>query len=339
MRVPFYLAGIAFLIFSCKKSDNNTVINTPLPANVSITLLNTSITEPLVSVFFANPETGFVGGAKGGIFKTVDSGKTWMTLNSTVGLQINSLFFLNTQIGFAVGGEDFCGGTGCIIPGSFILRTLNGGETWENVYTPSGKVELSSVHFVSASTGFCAGGDLIMKTSDSGRTWNEYKVNDLGGKMMQIIFTGTQKGYISSRAKIVETTDGGVSWNATNTQRKIGYVSISASGGALYVAGQNKMIKSTSEGLTWRELPNSPSDVSALHFIDNKKGFSFGMGDYSGGDFGHRYGVVYFTSNGGETWSRSQDMEGVGTIPAVSFPTGSLGYAVGGNKIIRIRVN
>lgn len=339
MRALIYLGSIAFLIFSCKKSDNKPQADSPLPANVSITFLTTNIPEPLEAVFFTNGGTGFVGGGKGGIYKTVDSGKTWIPLNSTVDLPIHSLFFLNEQKGFAVGGVGNCGGTGCVPVGAFILQTLNGGQTWEKVYTPTEKIELNSVYFVNASTGFCAGYNLIIKTSDGGQTWNEYKIDGLGGLMTQISFTDTQKGYIVSPVKIVETTDGGVSWKVTSTQRNTGYITISASGGVLYVAGQRKMIKSTNDGVLWNELSNSPSDMFALHFIDRKKGFAFGRGNYSGGDFGRSYGAIYFTNDGGETWSGSKDVKEVGMILAVSFPTDGLGYAVSGNKIIRIKLN
>jgi len=339
MRASSCLAGIAFLIFSCKKSDNNT-INNPLPADVNIRFLSTNISDGLETVFFTSAGTGFVGGYKGGIYKTIDSGRTWTPLNSTVDLPIYSLFFLNDQKGFAVGGEDFCSGSGCTPPGSFILQTLNGGQTWKKVYNPTGNIELKSVYFVNASTGYCAGGNTIIKTSDGGQTWNEYKVNDLGGLLTQIVFTDPQKGYIASHSKIVETTDGGISWKVTSTQRNIGYVAISSADGVIYVAGQHKMIKSTNDGALWNELPNSPFDIYALHFIDNKKGFAFGSGNWSGGDFGHPYGAIYYTTDGGKVWSGSEDVKETGTILAASFPTGNLGYAVSGlNKIIRIKVN
>jgi len=338
MRVPIYLAGIAFLIFSCKKSDNNILTNAPLPGSVSITYLTTNIPDYLESVSFTNAATGFVGGHKGGIYKTVDSGKTWTPLNSTVSLPVYSLFFLNDQKGFAVGGRNFC--TSCDPAGSFILQTLNGGQTWEKVYTPTDNIELRSVTFVNASTGFCTGDNVIIKTSDGGKTWNEYSVSGLGGKMMQIAFTDAQNGYAVSLDKIMKTTDGGVSWKVNNTRRYAGYMSISASGGALYVAGQGKMIKSINDGALWSVLPNSPYDIYALDFIDSKKGFAFGIGNYSGGDFGRGYGALYFTTDGGKTWGGSRDLTEVGTILAASFPTGDLGYAVSGYyKVIRISVN
>jgi photosystem II stability/assembly factor-like uncharacterized protein len=338
MKPFIYLAGITFLIFSCKKNDNNTGIGKGLPSNVDTTILNANLPEPLLSVFFTSPASGFVGGSNGGIYKTADSGKTWSPLQSTVNLPIYSLYFLNGQKGFAVGGQDFCGGTGCPIPGAFILETVDGGQTWAKVYTPTAKVELHSVCFVNASTGFCAGGDMIIKTSDGGQTWSEYKVNDLGGKLMQIAFTDAQKGYITSHAKIVETTDGGMTWRATSPLRNIGYYSIGASGGTLYVSGQGKMIKSTNDGTSWSELSNSPSDIYAVHFIDSKKGFAFGRGNYSGGDFGYSYGAIYFTNDGGASWAGSAEVKEVGLIGAVSFPTDGLGYGVSGNKIIRIKV-
>ncbi|MDQ3682919.1 MAG: YCF48-related protein, partial [Bacteroidota bacterium] len=249
------------------------------------------------------------------------------------------LFFLDPLKGFAVGGKNSCDGTGCIPRGGFILKTLDGGQTWTKVYTPTDKIEITSIYFVNASLGFCAGDNVILKTSDGGQTWNEYKVNNLSGKMMQIRFANTQKGYIVCLFdKIIKTEDGGLTWVVTSPQRAIGYYSVSESNGSVYVSGQGKIIKSTNGGSSWSELPNSPMDIFTIHFTDDKKGFAFGRGNYSGGDFGYSYGSMYCTDNGGNTWNGYADVKEVGPIKGVSFPTNNIGYAISGNKVIRLTV-
>ena len=91
-------------------------------------------------------------------------------------------------------------------------------------------------------------------------------------------------------------------------------------------------------GDTWKELSNSPADIFAIHFMDNKKGFAFGRGNYSGGDFGYSYGSIYCTDNGGISWSGSADEKEAGVILSVSFPTSRIGYGVAGNRVTRFTI-
>jgi photosystem II stability/assembly factor-like uncharacterized protein len=328
---------IFILVFSsCKKSANKDETNTG-EFCLDTTFLHSNISEGLHSIFFLNGKDGFVSGSNGGIYKTTDSAKSWTQQNSTTNLPVRDLFFIDAMQGFAVGGENSCSGTGCIIPGGFILRTIDGGNTWAKVFTPSQKIEISSVYFITSSMGFCVGDNVIMKTTDGGQTWSEKKIDNLGGKMMEVKFVTQQKGYIVCLFdKIVKTEDGGLSWLVTSPNRGSGYYSISEANGATYVSGQGKMIKSINGGSSWTELSNSPGDIFAIHFINDKTGFAFGRGNYSGGDFGRSYGSIYCTVNGGAAWNGTADVKEAGLIIAVSFPASNLAYAVSGNTIIRL---
>lgn len=338
MRLLTYLLLSILLLSSCKKSINAELKNTSALCMATY-FLSSTIAEPLQSVFFINGRDGFVSGDDGGIYKTTDSAKTWTHLNSTVNLPVRGLFFVDAQKGFAVGGQNSCDGIGCTPAGGFILRTSNGGDTWEKVFTPSDKIEISSVFFVSATTGFCAGDNVIMKTTDGGQNWTEHKIANLGGKIMQVRFVTPQKGYVVCLFdKLVVTTDGGNTWQVTSPQHNIGYYDISEAGGATYLAGQGKVIKSTNGGTSWIDLPNAPSDIFAIHFITNETGFAFGRGAYSGGDFGYSYGSIYCTDNGGNTWNGRDDIKEIGSILSVSFPSNNLGYAISGNMLVRLTV-
>jgi photosystem II stability/assembly factor-like uncharacterized protein len=129
-----------------------------------------------------------------------------------------------------------------------------------------------------------------------------------------------------------------VSWQVTSPNRNSGYYSISESGGSTFVSGQGKIIKSINGGASWSELPNSPGDIFNIHFFNDRIGFAFGRGNYSGGDLGYAYGSIYCTDDGGNTWNGSADIKEVGVIQSVSFPSNKIGYAVSGNKIIRLYV-
>ena len=52
-------------------------------------------------IFFINPDIGFVVGYNGDIYKTTDSGQTWVKKNSGTTLHLFSVFFLDENVGFA----------------------------------------------------------------------------------------------------------------------------------------------------------------------------------------------------------------------------------------------
>jgi hypothetical protein len=51
-------------------------------------------------IFFINPNIGFVVGYNGDIYKTIDSGQTWVKKNSGTTLHLFSVFFLYEDVGF-----------------------------------------------------------------------------------------------------------------------------------------------------------------------------------------------------------------------------------------------
>jgi photosystem II stability/assembly factor-like uncharacterized protein len=336
MRTFIGLLLLITIASACRKNQHNN--NTGKLNCLDTTINNTTIPEGLWSVYFIDGKNGFAGGYYGGIYKTTDSARTWTKLNSGVNFPIYGIYFTDAMKGFAVGGKNSCDGTGCIVPGGFILRTLDGGNTWTIVHTPSIKREISAVYFINALLGFCVGDNIIYKTTDGGNTWNEYIINNIEGKLMDIRFEDTQTGYaVSLFDKVFKTTDGGNTWTRIRPQNnQLGYYSLSVQGKTVFVSSMGKIIKSTNGGTTWHVLPDSPSDIFAIHFIDKSHGFAFGRGDYSGGDFGYHYGSIYCTSNGGLTWNGTSSVKSTSLIKAVHFPTRDIGYAVSGNRVIKI---
>jgi photosystem II stability/assembly factor-like uncharacterized protein len=339
--------SILFILAACEKGTENNA--PPAPGSQTgqnsstvcfkTTFINTTINDGSVSVFFLNEKDGFVTSYNGGIYKTTDSAKTWTKLNSGTTLPIRDIYFIDNNKGFAVGGLHSCGGTGCIPPGGFILRTLDGGQTWTKIYTPATMIEISSIYFTSATTGFCVGDNMIFKTIDGGVTWAATTLANVGGVMLKVSFADSQNGYIACAFdKIVKTTDGGATWTVTSPNKNVGYYSLSSSQGVTYVSGQGRILKTLNAGINWTELSNSPVDIYSIHFTDQNTGYAFGRGNYSGGDFGYTYGAMYCTNDGGYSWNGNGDFKDVGMIQSVSFPTKNIAYAVSGSKIIKISI-
>jgi photosystem II stability/assembly factor-like uncharacterized protein len=334
LKYIFCLIILAVGFFACKKDKH--AEDKPNALCLDTALYVSGV--PATSVFFTDGKNGYIGAHNGGIYKTTDSAKSWLPLSTGNSLPVYDIFFTDALQGIAVGGQNFCSGSGCTPPGGFVLRTTDGGITWTRVHSVSMN-ELSSVYFVNASTGYAAGDNVVLKTTDGGISWRETRIPDLGGKMMQVKFTDAQNGYIVCMFdKIVKTTDGGGTWRVSATGFNQGYYSLSTAAGVLYASGQKHMVKSGNGGATWEVLPNSPEDIYSLHFTDGFKGFAFGRGNYSGGDWGRTYGAIYCTGDGGKSWSGIANVTQSGIIRSAVFPAPGIGYAISGPVVLKLRV-
>ncbi len=78
----------------------------------------TKPTGKLNAVFFRNRSTGWVVGASGAVYQTLNGGRSWRAQNSGVAAELTDIEFINSAEGYAVGAD----GT--------IIHTPNAGNTW-----------------------------------------------------------------------------------------------------------------------------------------------------------------------------------------------------------------
>ena len=307
---------------------------------LELTLIKTNLQKTFATIYFLNENNGYIAGYDGSMYKTNDGGNSWTAQNTNTTLPIYSIYFLNNNEGFAVGGESGCGETGCVPKGAIIIHTKDGGQTWDqSSVTPSKKIELKSICFTSDSIGFTVGDGLILSTRNRGANWQETKISNLGGIMMDVKFINDKKGLIACTfGKLLKTIDGGINWNVLSPFPPIGANTLAlVNENLIFTAGYTNIAKSSDFGSTWSDLPSYPTDIFKLIFTSENIGYAFGRGEYSGGDFGHNYGSIYFSIDGGSTWKGNKKIEVVGLIQSASFPTLNVGYAISGNVVIKIK--
>jgi len=117
--------------------------------------------QNLNCISFADANHGAAGGNRSAILYTMDQGINWYvsTVNTSDQLTISGITFYNGLNGIAVG-------TG------IILKTTDGGATWNRINMPSysASTTLTSVcHF--GSTLYTVGGKYCLKSTDAGNTW------------------------------------------------------------------------------------------------------------------------------------------------------------------------
>jgi len=141
---------------------------------------------PLRTVLFSDEKTGWIaGGYRGGRYeyqtiwlKSIDGGENWEELTGFNYL-INDIFFINPDIGWAVGENEYRQGV--------ILETKDGGENWM-VHTDTLSAPLNAIHFKDG-YGWAVGGrsslefsktpSIILKTFDSGATWVNHETDEI----------------------------------------------------------------------------------------------------------------------------------------------------------------
>lgn len=124
------------------------------------------------AIQFISDREGFVGGIRH-ILHTEDRGESWQTIELPVPSFIRSLFFWDSEIGWAVGHK------------GLVLQTEDGGKTWKQLPNFTNSL-LRSVAFTELLHGFIVGDrneddGVLYETFDGGKTWEkiDFELPDL----------------------------------------------------------------------------------------------------------------------------------------------------------------
>lgn len=175
-------------------------------------------------ISFVTPERGFITAfAKEGsqILSTADGGRTWKAVYTSK-VPLYSLQFLDVRQGFAGGGNSPKYG---FEPLQYLLRTRDGGVTWEESYRSDGRTgsPLAALRFSSAREGWAALGVCtsgqnrpcgrgLVYTRDGGRTWEGQGYGGSGFSTAGASAWGVTGD--SGQAVLSHTADGGTTWRS-----------------------------------------------------------------------------------------------------------------------------
>lgn len=98
----------------------------------------------IMSIDFIDLSTGYCSGYDGVIYKTINGGTNWITVNSGASFDIYSIHFRNANTGTIVGSS------------GFIYHTTNGGTNWTN-QTPASLMYLGSLFYINGDTATAVG--------------------------------------------------------------------------------------------------------------------------------------------------------------------------------------
>jgi photosystem II stability/assembly factor-like uncharacterized protein len=243
----------------------------------------------------------------------------WVQQNSGIFSDLNAIFFLDANNGFAVGNS-----------GAF-LKTTNGGVNW-SVSTTTPAENLNAVYFFNQNEGVIAGnGGVILRTTDGGSSWNSVTTG-VFDNLLSLSFSGTNGICGGTSQTILRSTNSGASWIVVQDGffggGFWGTFMLNANTG--FVAGENSIFQpmlgtSTNAGANWDFVPfylnNNEGRLFDVQFFDNSTGVT-AASVWDG------TGAISKTSNGGSSWTTLMFPN---AFFGLHFPSGSIGYAVGLN--------
>lgn len=283
-------------------------------------------TSRLESVFFLNNITGWIVGSQGTFMKTENSGLFWVNSNFSAPHILGSVYFLNENTGWISGGYDFIsivykttdGGnnwdvqlfdmsafyvsglhffnenTGWLIncgnnDGWRIMRTINGGNVWTNMYVGH---YLSCLYFLNEQTAWAVGCNstatqgAVLKTTNGGLNWIDTFVPETD-QLQSVYFVNANTGWsVGIDGAIVKSTNGGGDWfeqKRTSSLTSVKFVDENTG----WITGFGGILKTTNGGNDWG-YQNVNQLIWGTHIFNRNIGWAVGHD-----------GMIYKTTDGG----------------------------------------
>jgi photosystem II stability/assembly factor-like uncharacterized protein len=236
--------------------------------------INVPTNQTLNSVCFVDSLYGWIAGDSGTILHTVNGGNTWITQDTHAAYDVEDVFFLNRNLGWASTFNYTSAPYGTIM-----LKTTNGGATWVSQPYPAEDLFMTCILFRDSLNGWMGGiPHALVKTTDGGITWTQAAIEPsifASFPVLSIQFYNEQYGYASGGRFDIA----GVIWHTSN-------------GGDMWYA---------------IDPADAPADeVHGLHLFDSVNV----MGAGGDPDFGYGVGMIR-TSDGGWNWNYDElDIQG-----------------------------
>jgi photosystem II stability/assembly factor-like uncharacterized protein len=284
----------------------------------------------------------------------------WDIQHSGVQDDLKSVFFLDTQRGWAAGDANT------------VVKTTDGGTTWARLTErQEGGNDFREVVFTSPMEGWVAGPNTVMHTSDGGESWEPAApLPGLPGYGPDCV-RGSERYEMHSPtagAGVYRSDNGGQSWALAGTPPRNDYSAVFFLDGMHgWVAGAYRHIALTADGgRTWKPVEGPlDGEITKIQFVSPSVGWILPHRGHAGGPLATTDGgltwrteyagvqtfrpladfeflnpetgfllaeannsdVVFHTANGGKTWRTIGHVPGDST--ALSFPKADEGWVVG----------
>ena len=268
----------------------------------------------------------------------------WTTQTSGVTARLRGVSAVSERVAWASGS------------GSTVLRTVDGGQTWQKLIVADEALDFRDVDAIDAQTAYILSigngpASRIYKTTDAGKTWRlQFKNDDEKAFLDAMSFWDVNHGIVfgdsvDKKFYILTTADGGNTWTRVPTenlppaQENEGAFAASGTNIALFgkshawigtgAAAKSRVLHTSDGGHTWQvadtPLASGPSaGIFSVAFRDAKHGV------IAGGDYRKESEAIdnmAITNDGGVTWTLVKGLSGFRSVVA---------YVPGQNTLIAI---
>lgn len=291
--------------------------------------IDSPTTRDLNKLHFLDNQTGWVAGDSGLIMRTSDGGQDWVVQPTNIDNNIYEIFMLNEDYGWALGIQFHTEDIESF--GTVILRTSNGGVTWNSYLFPN--EYFLAAFFLDSLNGWIGGeGGKLMRTTDGGSSWFPANVDSTvfsNFAIRDFEFFSPQYGYavgghIDIAGVIWRTDDGGQFWSvqgvAPEPVLNLHFVDslhiIAVSGDLDFGSGK---VTSTDGGMQW--------EYTYLGIFGEARAIAFRTPAEAWSPLGFT-GTLMVTQDSGKTWT---DLYSPDSIPMydVTFTDSTTGFMVG----------
>lgn len=257
----------------------------------------------------------------------------WTVQTSGVNVRLRGVSAVSESVAWASGA------------GSTVLRTIDGGTTWQKLTVTSDALDFRDVDAIDAQTAYILSigngpASRIYKTTDAGKTWTlQFKSDDPKVFLDAMSFWDANNGIVfgdsvDGQLYILTTNDGGRVWSRVETKNLPTALenegAFAASGTNIAVFGKShawigtgaasnaRVLHTSDRGRTWR-VANTPlasgssSGIFSIAFRDAKHGV------IAGGDYRKEQEAVdnlAVTNDGGITWTLAKGLSGFRSVVA-----------------------
>ena len=297
--------------------------------------MDTHINSNLNAVCFIDSLTGWVVGNLGVILHTLDGGQNWETQVSNIDLNIQDVFFLDGDQGWASAFNYTTTPYGTVL-----LKTTDGGQSWLTEVYPEENIFITSIVYLDSLTGWMGGTPhTLVGTIDGGESWTQANIDTSTlafFPVLNIEFYNGQYGYCSGgifdiAGVIWRTSDGGDTWYSISTDYApadevhglymFDSLNVIGSGGDPDFGYGVGMMHTSNGGTSWVYDEIGIQGIAYdIDFINQKEGWA-PLGPM---------GKFVYSLDTGMTWDEVSTPDSLAIFKVV-FPDSLHGYAIGNN--------
>lgn len=254
-------------------------------------------TQSFYSTCFPTIQIGYASGYTGFVITTSNGGSSWYN-NTSCGINVRSISFINMNTGITGGG------------GNLMCHTTNGGIAYSQRYTPTAHA-VTGVHYVNSSLLMVCASDMpgavIHKSTNTGNNFSTvltmnnsglnttYYLNSIYFKDGNTGFaTGSYTSLGANYGTIYRSTNAGDNWGAATTFGPDSGMSINSihfgdSLNGFVVGNKGKILRTINGGLNWvTQVSGVNTSLNGIYMCNALTGYICGSG-----------GTILKTTNGG----------------------------------------